>query len=67
MTFAKPFRWTKRHKLIREALNSDMTKDDILQLVRKGHENTDARTSERAMELADWSMAIDGVQKRLEQ
>ena len=65
MTINKPFRWTKQHTLIREALNNDMTKDDIMQLVREG--NKDQRTSERAMAAADWSMAIDRVQKRLAQ
>ncbi len=65
MTFAKPFRWTKQHKLIREALNGDMTKDDIMQLVHKG--NKDARASEAAMAAADWSMAIDRVKERLAQ
>jgi hypothetical protein len=61
----KPFRWTKQHTIIREALNNDMTKDDIMQLVRKG--NKDARTSEAAMAAADWSIAIDRVQQRLSQ
>jgi len=64
-TIAKPFRWTKQHKIIREALNSDMTKDDIMQLVHKG--NIDARASEAAMAAADWSMAIDRVKERLAQ
>jgi len=63
-TISKPFRWTKQHALIRDALNGGMTKDDIMQLVREG--NKDHRTSEAAMASADWSMAIDRVQKKLE-
>lgn len=59
----KAFRWTKQHTLIREALNNDMTKDDILKLV-----NTHGlRPSERAMTLSYWGMAVDRVQKRLSQ
>lgn len=59
----KAFRWTKQHTLIREALNHDMTKDDILKLV----DTHGLRASERAMTLSYWGMAIDRVQKKLTQ
>ena len=59
----KPFRWTKRNVNIRDALRANMTKDDILDLVREN--NHDRRPSERAMEMADWATAIDEVSKRI--
>ncbi len=59
----KPFRWTKQHKIIRILLNAGQTKDDIMNLARRGTKGQ--RASECAMTLADWSMAIDRVQERL--
>jgi len=67
MTITKPFRWTRQHKNIRILLDAGRTKDDIMQLIRKGQEKNNWRESEKAMHLADWSQAIDRVQKRLEQ
>ena len=63
MTIRKPFRWTKRNVIIRDALCSDMDKKYILSMVRDN--NKDARESELAMTLADWSTAIDEVAKRI--
>ncbi len=61
----KPFRWTKQHKNIRVLLNDGYSKDRIMRLIRKA--TADHRASEAAMTAADWSMAIDRVQKRLTQ
>lgn len=61
----KAFRWTRQHKNIRTLLDAGRTKEDIMELIRKGQKNSDWKVSERAMHLADWSMAIDRVQKRL--
>ncbi len=65
MTHTKPFRWTKQHKNIRVLLNDGYSKDRILRLIRKA--TVDHRASEAAMTVADWSVAIDRVQKRLAQ
>ena len=59
----RPFRWTKRNALIREALNAGMDKDELLNLVRANNPN--ARPSELAMMVGDWSTAIDNVRKHL--
>ena len=61
----KPFRWTKQHKNIRVLLNDGYSKDRILRLIRKA--TIDHRASEAAMTVADWSVAIDRVEKRLSQ
>jgi len=65
MTHTKPFRWTKQHKNIRVLLNDGYSKDRILRLIRKA--TVDHRASEAAMTVADWSVAVDRVQKRLAQ
>jgi len=62
---SKPFRWTKRNKNIRTLLNVGRSKEHIMKLVREGCEDNNWRSSEMAMHLADWSMAIDAVKKQL--
>ena len=46
-------------------LNDGYSKDRILRLIRKA--TIDHRASEAAMTVADWSVAIDRVEKRLSQ
>lgn len=57
----KPFRWTKKNKRIRNALQAGITKDHILRML-----DTDGmRPSEAAMTVSSWSRDIDNVAARM--
>lgn len=79
MSNSKPFRWTRRHSLIREMiiaetnLRPDEDRAGIIKLVRleirrmvvDASVSQSWRESELAMTLSDWISAIDVVAERV--